>query len=215
MRDQAAKNPRKCLLRICDEPHLAMGWCRKHYLAWKKYGHPLKRAHEVSRDDSLAYRFWSGVAIGDGIACWEWRRRRSSGGHGGITVKGRETGTHRVAWELANGPIPDGLWVLHLCDNAPCCNPAHLYLGTPHDNLRDQYDRGGRIQVGRSGEANPRAKLTADAVAQIRTAYNAQRGQLAALARQYGVSDGTIRKVVDGTTWRVGLLNPPGPPEKC
>jgi hypothetical protein len=70
--------------------------------------------------------------------CWEWTRARSHDGYG-VYKKLR---AHRVAYELAFGPIPDGLSVLHHCDNPPCVNPARLFLGTQSDNMRDCYRKG-------------------------------------------------------------------------
>jgi hypothetical protein len=80
-------------------------------------------------------RFWARVEkLSTG--CWEWSgfRNLARGGYG--YVEGRRA--HRVAWELANGPIPEGLHVCHRCDNPPCCNPSHLWLGTDLDNARDK-----------------------------------------------------------------------------
>lgn len=90
-------------------------------------------------------RFWSKVdRSGDG--CWEWTAKsRTSFGYGVMRVggtPGRLEGAHRLAWQYTNGPIPDGLCVLHSCDNPPCCNPAHLRIGTKADNTRDKVERG-------------------------------------------------------------------------
>jgi len=99
---------------------------------------------------------------------------------------------------LTNGPIPDGMQVLHRCDNPPCCNPAHLFLGTQADNIADMIAkrRGGAV----SGEAHYRAKLTADQVSAIRARYAAGETQVA-LAREFGVSQTNISRIVRGTTW--------------
>lgn len=72
--------------------------------------------------------------------CWEW-----SGGRNPVSGYGQtpeNVAAHRVAWEIANGPIPDGQWVLHKCDNRPCCNPDHLMLGTQADNIADMKAKG-------------------------------------------------------------------------
>ena len=76
--------------------------------------------------------------------CWVWRGARHAYGYGVVTVEAlglRNLLTHRVIWELQNGPIPDGLVVRHRCDNPPCCNPGHLELGTHADNTRDMIER--------------------------------------------------------------------------
>lgn len=73
--------------------------------------------------------------------CWEWNGHRSTSGYGYKCIRRKLTMTHRLAFAWANGPIPPGMFVLHKCDNPPCCNPDHLYLGTAKDNARDMYAR--------------------------------------------------------------------------
>ena len=77
--------------------------------------------------------------------CWEWKAycNQKRGGYGRIKVCKKQILAHRMAWELANNrKIPEGMYVLHHCDNPPCCNPEHLYLGTNQDNVRDRDTRG-------------------------------------------------------------------------
>lgn len=82
-------------------------------------------------------RFWAHLPDrGDG--CWEWTGGTlATGGYGKLSVNGAERRAHRFSYELLVGPIPDGLCVLHRCDNRPCCNPSHLFLGTRRDNNYD------------------------------------------------------------------------------
>lgn len=124
--------------------------------------------------------------------CWVWTghcNRYGSFGLGRKIVR-----AHRFSWELAHGPIPDGLCVLHKCDNPPCTNPGHLFLGTQLDNARDR-DRKGRLNS-RVGERNPKAKLTETEVLAIRAEYVPRYGALRAIARKYGVTPSAIRWVV-------------------
>ena len=76
--------------------------------------------------------------------CWEFQGCRTDFGHGQISAdrKNIRLRAHRVAWEIWKGPIPEGLCVLHKCDNPPCCNPEHLFLGTKKDNTRDMISKG-------------------------------------------------------------------------
>lgn len=110
----------------------------------KTYGHVkgqpvrfLPGHHRRGAYPPLEERFRSRVDVRGPDECWEWTAGRMPHGYGAIwdTSIG-------LAWELAHGPIPDGLWVLHRCDNPPCCNPAHLWLGTQADNDNDRKVKG-------------------------------------------------------------------------
>lgn len=135
--------------------------------------------------------------------CWPWMGYRHRG-YGEVSWGMRMQRAHRIAWMLANGPIPSGLWVLHKCDNPPCCNPAHLYLGTHDDNVRDKVERGRQGKMPPDfrqrirpviGERQGQAKLRDADGDEIRRA--AARGTpQRELARQYRVGESTISRVV-------------------
>ncbi len=144
-----------------------------------------------------AEEFWSRVWKGDGERCWLWEGAESSG-YGHLVWKGRrKQGAHRVAWELARGPVPDGLWVLHSCDNPLCVRPDHLFLGTNADNIADAFAKG-RMPLGSEHHS---AKLDPEKVRAIRARIAAGEA-LAAIARDFGVSDQALFKLRDGKTWK-------------
>jgi HNH endonuclease/Ribbon-helix-helix protein, copG family len=98
---------------------------------------------------SIADRFYRKVSVTEG-GCHVWSGAQNGWGYGRLrrgARSARHSSAHRVAWELKNGPVPDGLFVLHRCDNRACVNPDHLWLGTHSDNMRDMIAKG-RHKIG-------------------------------------------------------------------
>lgn len=128
----------------------------------------------------------------DASSCWEWKGHRSSKGYGYF---GREKRAHRISWEIYHGPIPDNLHVLHRCDNPPCVNPAHLFLGTNIDNIadREQKGRGAAFREHRST-----TKLTRQQVLSIRADPRFQ----ADIAADYGVSRSAVSLIKLNKRWQ-------------
>lgn len=142
------------------------------------------------------------VVMGSG--CMEWTDRLSRAGYGRTTYLGKEWGAHRLSWFLKNGPIPDGMNVLHKCDNPPCINPEHLFLGTHLDNMRDMAAKGRAKSGGVFGEDHGHAKLTSNEVEEILIALalaKSKDGTSGRLALKYGVSDATISHIKHGKAW--------------
>lgn len=165
----------------------------------------------------LAERFCLKVHKRGPDDCWPWTGARHPTGYG-IIVSG-EIGfapkrAHRIAWELTNGPIPDGLCVLHRCDNPPCVNPAHLFLGTDADNVADMVKKGRQARGDRHrarlypeklarGESHSSSKLTEEQVREIRRIFikSSRAFGALALARRFGVVDSTILRAIRKETW--------------
>lgn len=146
---------------------------------------------------ALAERLQRRLVVGAN-GCIEWTGARTASGYGRIG-RGRRgegwTHAHRAAWEVAHGPIPEGLCVLHRCDNPPCCNPEHLFLGSLEDNSRDMVTKGrGRKQIP-AGEAHPDARLTDADVAELRGLAPSV-GNYAELGRRFGISKQHARALV-------------------
>lgn len=149
----------------------------------------------------LRTRLLSRIAVTDS-GCWEYIGARNWKGYGAIGIggrKGRVIGAHRASWMVHHGEIPGDLQVLHRCDNPPCVNPDHLFLGTPGDNMDDKVQKG--RAAGAPGESNPKHKLTASAVREIRDRYAAGGVTMRALAAEYAVSCPCIYNIVSHKTW--------------
>ena len=147
---------------------------------------------------SLKERFAERFARGAPDACWLWTAGKRRG-YGSIRDGGRMRQAHRVAWELAHGPIPDGLCVCHKCDNPPCVNPAHLFLGTKQDNNRDRARKGRQGWI--KGESNGRARLTEDDVREIRALIELGKHSQREIGQEYGVSRTLIGRIVRSEVW--------------
>jgi hypothetical protein len=151
-------------------------------------------------------RFWTSVNKHGpihpvlGTRCWLWTAGKFRRGYGRVDFCGKSTGSHRYSWRIHFGNIPNGLCVLHRCDNPPCVNPDHLFLGTRTDNMTDRDHKGRQSK----GEHRPLAKLTDELVREIRRRYRkrCRRNGIHAISRELGVAPLTIWKVVNNITWK-------------
>jgi hypothetical protein len=129
--------------------------------------------------------------------CWLWTGSVSPDGYGRMWRNRKLIGAHRLSWELHNGPVPDGLQVLHNCpggDNRACVNPAHLFLGTNADKIaKGRQPRGEDFATSRLNEASVR---------DIRAEYAAGKATRKELAAKYGVAHGTIHAITEGRSWK-------------
>lgn len=131
--------------------------------------------------------------------CWIWKASKLKDGYGCFCY-GREKRAHRVSWILFNGIIPDGLSVLHHCDNPLCVNPEHLFIGTQKQNMEDMINKGRKISP--HGTNLPQSKLTENQILEIRAKYIPRKYSLRKLANEYNVSKETIRPIVLKKTWK-------------
>lgn len=168
-------------------------------------------------------KFWSRVDRSGGPdACWPWTGGRYSTGYGRMSMGRKKTGAHRLAWAIANGPIPDGLVICHTCDNPPCCNPAHLWAGTNQDNTADRVAKGRSAHGEKAWAKNPvrgddhwtrreperacrgalngKALITEDDVRAIR-ARHAAGERLQAIADDYRLTKQAIWLIVKRKNW--------------
>lgn len=123
---------RSCSVAGCERPFRAKGWCGLHYMKARKYGDPLAGSLRIVESRADAIRRRSSI---DG-ECLVWTGYANARGYGYIRSQGKLKRVHRVAWELANGPIPSGMQVDHTCWNRRCVNVSHLRLATPTENAR-------------------------------------------------------------------------------
>lgn len=195
------KNPTLCSIDGCDRPSSSRTWCGAHYRRWRLTGNtgskPLrrKRVNNVSLEEALRWHGWTVTETG----CWEWNGTILKRGYGSMGWGGRNVTTHRLAYEVWVGPIPEGYVVRHKCDNKPCMNPRHLETGTQTDNIQDREDRGrSRYAL---GEAASRTKLTEVQVLEIR-ARCAEGAAPRKLSKEYGVTSQTILDIRNRKSWK-------------
>jgi hypothetical protein len=143
-------------------------------------------------------RFLAKVCPQKGKGCWLWQGLVRADGYGATRLEGREQGAHRVAWKLFRGKIPLGVVVCHRCDVRACVNPAHLFLGTAAENARDMSAKGRN----RRGEKHGSAKLKLEQVRRIKGMLAEDRMYMSEIAREFGVSETTIRAIREGKTWK-------------
>lgn len=158
-------------------------------------------------------RFWEKVDKSED--CWVWTASRDKDGYGGFSLRPRaRILAHRFSWTLHYGPIPDGMFVCHHCDNPPCVRPEHLFLGTHQDNVDDMFKKGrGKRATGEShgthtrptsrpwGERHGLHKITADEARAVRARVLMGEMQCT-VAAAFGISQTQVSRIMRGTRWK-------------
>lgn len=145
-------------------------------------------------------KFWAMVKKGPIDACWDWKGsiRRDGYGSAALTVQSVYfSKAHRVAFVLHFGPIPNGLHVLHACNNKRCCNPSHLYPGTRARNLEDLYQTMEQI-----GKIHPNSKLTKNDVREIRRLSASGTMTIKQIGDRFGITDGGVQGIISKRRWK-------------
>ncbi|WP_126463654.1 HNH endonuclease signature motif containing protein [Sulfuritortus calidifontis] len=154
-------------------------------------------AHTGRPETPLRSRFLAKFAFDSNTGCWIWTGARHPQGYGLIKLKdGAQLRAHRVAYELAHGPIPDGLQVCHRCDNRRCVRPGHLFLGTAKDNAADMVAKGRAAR--NTGERNGASRLTRQDIEAIRADDSLYRE----LASRFRVSPSAIGLIKRRERWK-------------
>lgn len=174
----------KCSVEGCEREVVCKGVCTKHYMRMRRTG--------VLTTVRRMGDFWDKVRKGTPQECWPWTGYTRESGHGLTSMKGLPMLASRKAWVLTNGGITRGLVVCHKCDNALCCNPDHMYLGTPADNALDHHENPPFDQRG------PRGRGTSLTAAQLEKLWKMRQGgaQLRECAATFNVHIATICRYI-------------------
>lgn len=185
---------RPCSVESCIKEAESLGYCPSHYHRFRKYGDPLKGYPGPKATAIEAFNYYVSVSY-DEDACWGWIGACMGSGPRKYGVFMAETvrySAHRFSYTYHHGKIPDGYFVCHKCDNPPCCNPKHLFVGTAEDNSRDMSTK----------ERSGNMLLTLQQVKDIRATYTGRKGEQVELAKKYKVNYRTISAILNGTSWK-------------
>lgn len=185
------------------------GLCSGHHKRQRLYGDPLAvTKHKKRRVISAEVRFWAKVEKTED--CWLWRAAVSPRGYGifGLGTLERNRAAHRYSWELHFGPIPEGIYVCHHCDNPPCVRPEHLFLGDHAANMADMAAKGRALY----GEKHNLVILSEPDVLEIRRLWQAGGKTQVEIAEMFGTNKANVSQIVRGKKWKYLLPEDWQPP---
>jgi hypothetical protein len=164
-------------------------------MADDRVARPVAKRHKTSHYFPNGTPFWDRVDKSGGPdACWPWMAGRTPQGYGSLQFDGKRIYAHRYAYECKNGPLSQGAFVLHSCDNPPCCNPRHLREGGPKENIKDAIERDRIAHSERHGQT----KFSDDTIRAMLAAWRAGEGTRYAVAKRFNMSPANFRRITDG-----------------
>lgn len=199
----AASRGQPCPHNGCGRPVKQNGLCAMHYQRLRRWGSAdqVRVPGTLPTADQLLRRLEDKSIPEPNSGCVIWLGAVKAGGYGTMWDGSATQMVHRLSYRLHKGPIPEEMEVCHWCDIACCINPAHLWLGTQLDNIRDMVAKGRHARLGQKGESNARAVLTEDQVLEIRGTAK-RMGAFVGLARKFNVRTAVVRDVWHRRTWR-------------
>lgn len=163
------------------------------------HGHNARTQHAPASE-----RFWENVEKKGADKCWDWTGAFDGRGYGRIGIDGRNVAAHRFSYELHFGSIPDGMEVCHSCDRPPCCNPAHLWLGTHADNIRDAVKKGRKImpKSDNRGQRHGMSRFTDSDVIALREEYAGCNISILKFAQSHNIPYPTMLVIIKRRRWK-------------
>ena len=185
------RNDKTCSYKGCDKKHYAKGFCRNHYTNLRTRDTP-----DYAYIPSAMERLMSKVTISEN-GCWEYGGVTTKWGYGAICSDGKTFSAHRFMFENKFSAIPEGLWVLHKCDNPGCVNPEHLFLGTTQQNTKDRNAKNRQAR----GVSHGRAKMSEEDVLSMRSQHK-NGVPVKELAVKYSISLGNAYAIISRAKWK-------------
>ncbi len=174
---------------------------RKHHIIIDRFGRRRCCVRPYTDDEfkELFQQSYDIVQRAYETPCWEWKFYRVQDGYGQVRYKGKDLGTHKLSWMLHKGEVPDGFKVCHHCDNPPCVNPGHLFVGTNKDNIDDANRKGRLARL--AGSLNGWARMDEARVSAMRKEWVPYKMPAWKLAEKYGLSLTQTERILRHEAW--------------